>query len=622
MADDTNRPPVDDPYDHLHDEAYAAVFAGGLVGAAGLVTLAGRTVRALDGDWCFAIDPHDEGLRQKWYADEPMSPAAWTVPRDYDDGAWQTVPVPSCWNTLRPEWRHYEGGAWYTRTFRHTADPDVAPAGERVVLHVGAAAYGARVFLNGRFVGAHRGASTPFCLELTRHLRDGTNRLQIQVDNARRADRVPMHHTDWFNYGGLYRSVCLLHLPPVYIRDFGVGLVPGSGFGRVFVDVTLSDPVDGAALVEIPGLLPPTPVPVACGTGRIEVPSRPELWSPESPRLYDVTLRFDEDRVADRVGFREIAVVGDRILLNGRDIILRGVSVHEDDRDHGKTTGEADIRRRFADARALGCNFLRLAHYPHAARAAALADELGLLLWEEIPVYWAIDFTNEDTFADAANQLAEMIARDRNRASVILWGVGNENADTDARLSFMGRLARLARGIDPTRLVSAACLIDRQSFAIADRLTAEIDVIGLNEYFGWYEPSFDGLRLLLANSAPGKPVIITEFGADAVAGLRGGERELFTEDCQAAVYREQLAILATAPYVRGLTPWILYDFRTERRQTAFQRGWNRKGLIAEDKVTRKRAFAVLAAHYHALAAAPALVSQSQPQEPEDSSCSC
>lgn len=600
-AEGADRATVVDPYDHLHDEAYADAFARGRVGAAALVTVAGRTVEPLDGDWRFAIDPHDEGLRQAWYADEPVPASEWTAPRDYDDGAWQTAPVPACWNMLRPEWRHYEGGVWYTRTLDHTP----GEAGERTVLHIGAAAYEARVFLNGQFLGAHRGASTPFCIELTGHLRPGANRLQIQVDNARRTDRVPMRHTDWFNYGGLYRSVALLRLPALFIRDFGVTLVPGSGFGRVAVDVTLSDPVDGTATVAIDGLLPPSPLPVTAGRGRVEFDLAPDLWSPESPRLYGVSLCFGADSVADRVGFREIAVAGEHILLNGRDIMLRGVSVHEDDLLLGKTSDEADICRRYADAKALGCNFLRLAHYPHDPRAAAIADEVGLMLWSEIPVYWAIDFANPDTYQDAANQLAELIARDRNRASTILWGVGNENADTDARLSFMARLAALARKLDPTRLVTAACLIDRERFAIADRLADHLDVIGLNEYFGWYEPSFDGLRRLLANSAPGKPVIISEFGADAVVGLRGGPRDLFTEDCQEAVYREQLAILATAPYVRGMTPWVLYDFRTERRQTAFQRGWNRKGLIAEDKTTRKRAFAVLADHYRAMADAEA-----------------
>jgi beta-glucuronidase len=301
--------------------------------------------------------------------------------------------------------------------------------------------------------------------------------------------------------------------------------------------------------------------------------------------------------VRDRVGFREIAVRGHDILLNGRSIRLRGIAVHEDDLALGRVTTEADLRRRFADARALGCNFLRLAHYPHHERAAELADELGFLLWSEIPVYWAIDFANPATRADAENQLRELILRDANRASVIVWGVGNENADTDARYRFMAGLAAAARAADATRLVGAACLIDRARFEIADRLAAHLDLIGLNEYFGWYEPDFRGLATLLSRSAPDKPVVITETGADALAGYRGSSATLFTEECQARIYREQIRLLADAPYVRGLCPWLLYDFRSERRQTRFQRGFNRKGLIAEDKRTRKLAFAVLAAHY-------------------------
>lgn len=233
---------------------------------------------------------------------------------------------------------------------------------------------------------------------------------------------------------------------------------------------------------------------------------------------------------------------------------------------------------------------------------AEIADEEGLPLWAEIPVYWAIDFANSDTYADAENQLLELIDRDRNRASVIVWSVGNENADTDARYSFMSRLAEAARRADPTRLISAACLINRRTFAIEDRLAAHLDVIGVNEYFGWYEPDFAGLERLLANSRPDRPVVISEVGADALAGHHGDKRELFTEECQAEFYRRQLEIVARAPYLRGFCPWLLYDFRSERRQTRFQRGFNCKGLIAEDKATKKLAFAVIAAHYAAMAA--------------------
>lgn len=260
-------------------------------------------------------------------------------------------------------------------------------------------------------------------------------------------------------------------------------------------------------------------------------------------------------------------------------------------------TSDADIRRRLAHAQELGCTVLRLAHYPHHERVAELADEMGLMLWCEIPVYWAIDFANPETYADAENQLLEMIARDENRASVILWGVGNENADTEARYQFMARLAAAARAADSTRLIGAACLINREKFCIEDRLTAHLDVIGINEYFGWYEPDFGGLERLLANSHPDRPVVISETGADALAGHHGRIDELFTEECQAEIFRRQVAILAKPPWVQGLFPWLLYDFRSERRQTVFQRGLNRKGLIAEGKTTKKQAFHVLADYY-------------------------
>jgi beta-glucuronidase len=158
-------------------------------------------------------------------------------------------------------------------------------------------------------------------------------------------------------------------------------------------------------------------------------------------------------------------------------------------------------------------------------------------------------------------------------------------------------LARTARAADPARLVGAACLINREQFRIEDRLTEHLDVIGVNEYFGWYEPDFAGLERLLQGSRPDKPVIISETGADALSGHRGAESELFTEDCQAHIYRRQIELLREAPYVCGMTPWLLYDFRSERRHTVFNRGYNRKGLIAEDKTTRKLAFQVLADHY-------------------------
>ena len=275
--------------------------------------------------------------------------------------------------------------------------------------------------------------------------------------------------------------------------------------------------------------------------------------------------------------------------------------MHEDDIALGRVTSEEDIRRRFEHARELGCNFLRLAHYPHHERVSEIADAVGLMLWEEIPVYWAIDFADPAVFADAENQLLELIRRDRNRASVIAWSVGNENADSDARLAFMGGLAEAARHADPTRLVTAACLVNPQTLRLEDRLADRLDVVGINEYFGWYERDFESLRTLLANARPGKPVIISETGAGAVAGLHGTADAPFTEERQAEFYRRQFAILGDFDWVRGASPWLLYDFRSERRKNAFQQGFNRKGLIAEDKQTKKAAFDVLAGEYRRIA---------------------
>jgi beta-glucuronidase len=341
-------------------------------------------------------------------------------------------------------------------------------------------------------------------------------------------------------------------------------------------------------------------VQVVNGYGQASVDIQPRLWSLEDPYLYEVGFECGEDVLHEKIGFRHIEVRGTQLVLNGQVLFLRGICVHEDDVVMGKVSTEADVRRRLADAKEMGCNFLRLSHYPHHEHVAQLADEVGLLLWEEIPVYWAIDFDNPKTLADARNQLQELILRDINRASVIFWGVGNENADSDARLAFMSELAQTAKQLDSTRLISAACLINREEFCIQDRLTAHLDVIGLNEYFGWYEPGFSGLQKLLANSKPDKPVLITETGADALAGHRGLQTALFTEDCQAFILGEQVRLNASFDYVCGIAPWLLYDFLSERRQTIFNKGFNRKGVIAQDKKTRKLGFYALKEAYEQL----------------------
>ncbi len=208
-----------DPYAHLHKEDYSTAYNFPVLGHETLVFTQGRPAQSLNGEWYCTLDVFDEGLRQEWFIDTHRPEEQWDIPRDYEVEGGKIVTVPGCVNLYDARWDRYEGAMWFTRDF------DCRPKkGERVFLKIGAAASQARIFLNEKFLGMHLGASTPFCVELS-SLQEGMNRLQIQVDNTRRAEHVPMNHIDWFNYGGLYREVGLLRLPSVFIADFGAALV-------------------------------------------------------------------------------------------------------------------------------------------------------------------------------------------------------------------------------------------------------------------------------------------------------------------------------------------------------------------------------------------------------------
>ena len=582
--------------ENIHRTDYLTPYAEPQIDATSYIDLSGRAVTSLDGDWHFAIDPYDTCLRARWFEEKYADADGRALPVDFSFDEWETIPVPSCWNLAKPEWLWYEGSGVYVRDVPFAA----GPAGERVFLRFGAAAVRAYVFVNGEFVGWHEGGSTPFTIEVTGRLR-ATNRLVVVVNNARHAGSVPTDNTDWFNYGGLHRSVGLVRLPRTFIETAGVALRPDGTFRTLGVRLTVDGPgLDGMAEIAIPGLGLAETFAVTGGVASEEFEVSPELWSPASPRLYDVTIRYAGDEWHDRIGFREIRVEGRDILLNGESVFLKGVCQHEDSVAHGRTLTEAEIRENFALAREMGCTYMRLAHYPHDERVARIADEVGIMLWEEVPVYWAIEFGSQATFADADNQMRELIQRDRNRASVIIWSVGNENPDSDERLGFMSRLVDTCRTLDPTRPVSAACLVDPVRLVINDRLADKLDIIGINEYYGWYEPDFTKLPRIFTNSAPTKPVVVCEFGADAVAGLRGAPDEMFTEDYQLAVIAKQIEVLGSIPYVRGTTPWIFYDFRCPRRAHVKQGYYNRKGLLSADKTRRKLAFDAMRAWYESM----------------------
>jgi beta-glucuronidase len=337
------------------------------------------------------------------------------------------------------------------------------------------------------------------------------------------------------------------------------------------------------------------------GRASISLPaSGIEFWTPEHPRLYTVRMQVADDTLEDTMGFRTIEVRGTDILLNGKPVFLRGISIHgEAPIRGGRANTEQDATTLLGWAKELGCNYVRLAHYPHDQRMTRAADRLGLMVWSEIPVYWAEHFADPAVLVKAKQQLHEEIRRDRDKASIVLWSVANETPLTPERTAFLKTLAAEAHATDPTRLVTAALLVRSlgNDKYVDDPLGESLDVIGMNEYIGWYEQLPQDADTTVWHIGYQKPLIVSEFGGDAKAGLHGAPTERWTEEYQASIFQHQLPMLAKIPQFRGLSPWILMDFRSPMRQLpGIQDGFNRKGLVS-NKGEKKQAFFVLQKTY-------------------------
>jgi beta-glucuronidase len=233
------------------------------------------------------------------------------------------------------------------------------------------------------------------------------------------------------------------------------------------------------------------------------------------------------------------------------------------------------------------------------------AEKMGIMVWAEIPVYWTILWDNQPTYALAEQQLSEMISRDKNRASVVIWSVANETPRSDARLAFLNKLIDHARMLDATRLISAATELSgsKDEIVLDDPLCASLDVIGANEYIGWYSGTPADLMRKKWISHFDKPLVISEFGADALYGKHGAADERWTEEYQANLYTLTISMLKSISFLRGMSPWILVDFRSPRRPLpGIQDFYNRKGLISNTG-ERKQAFYVLRSFYEEMAKA-------------------
>ena len=561
---------------------------------------------SLNGEWNYIVDVQEEG-----YYDYRMNPmrngffinAKPKRPEDlieYDFDKSDVMQIPSDWNTKDERLFFYEGTVWFKKSFQAVPMTDC-----KTLLYFGAVNYDCHVYVNGKKAGHHIGGFTAFNYDISDLLVEGENTVIVKVDNKRHADAVPTQIFDWWNYGGITRDVKLVKVPMVYLEDYNLQLLKGEAKGKkrqITFSAKLSKPEAGHTVtVSIPELkLKKTFTTDADGqvqSSIFNIQSKAlQLWCPENPKLYRVDISLDTSTISDEIGFRTIETRDKQILLNGKPVFLKGISIHEEKANGGgRANSVEDAQTLLSWAQELGCNFVRLAHYPHNEYMVREAERRGILVWSEIPVYWTISWTNDNTFNNAKRQLTDMIRRDQNRANVIIWSIANETPHSTVRDQFLGRLAKYARSQDSTRLISMAMEVTGASNYVNrlnDNMNEYVDVVSFNQYIGWYRDVNDAPKMRW-EIPYNKPVIISEFGGGARYGLHGAKNQRWTEEFQENLYKENTAMLDKIDGLSGTTPWILKDFRSPRRVLpGVQDYYNRKGLFS-DKGEKKLAFYIL-----------------------------
>lgn len=558
-----------------------------------------KDIQLLNGKWNALVDVYCVGENVQFFKNK--LPAKKSDFVEYTFNSTFRLDVPGDFNSQLPELKYYEGNVWYQRTFEVVKKTD-----KREFIYFAGVNYQSSIYVNGVEVGRHEGGFTPFQFDITQFVREGINDLVVMVNNNRKADRIPALKFDWWNYGGITRDVFLIETPQTYISDYKVQLKKGS-FNILSGHIKL----DGAmapqqVVLEIPELkITKTFTTDNQGFCSFEIKSNPVLWNTDAPKLYAVKLTAGNDSVNDEIGFRTIETKGADILLNGKSVFLKGVNFHEENALRmGRATSEADAAMILTQVKALGCNYARTAHYPQNEHIVRMAEKMGIMLWEEIPLWQGIEFTNPVIFNKAETMLKEMIYRDKNRAGIIIWSVANETYPSENRDKVLTDLVTTARGLDNTRLIAAAFdnpdyNKETATFTLNDRVAEAVDVVGINKYMGWYMPFPVSHDKIIWDVAKGKPLIFTEFGGEALYGQQGADdvAHSWSEDYQAELYRKNLVMIKKIPNLRGTTPWVLFDFRSPYRLNMLdQNGWNRKGLIS-DKGQYKKAWYVMKKFY-------------------------
>ena len=617
-----------------------------------------REYLSLNGQWKYIVDPMNNGLPETSFfggfpENKTQKDGYELIEYNFDQA--DVINVPGAWNEQKDELFFYQGSIWLFKKFNFNIDPNKLNH-----LYIGASNFSTKIFLNGERVGQFNSGYTAFNFDISDYLINGENVLLVQINANLSEDSVPTKKTDWWPYGGLVGDVLIVNTPKIFIENAYVQISDLQKKQLNFrAKLNLNKNMNIKLIIDELNLQRSF---TTNKNGEIDESIKfknIDLWSPDNPKLYNITVKIEGDEIVDQIGFREIKTKGKQIFLNGTPIKFKGISMHaEPIGEKGIAFSRAHFESLVTTSKELNINFIRAAHYPYTRHMAKVCDELGIMLWEEIPVYWNINWTNKQTKEDALNMLSNLVTRDWNRASVVVWSLGNETPFSKDRMTFMNDLKDRLGELDVSRLKSAAILSgDAQTFSklisiiakvglekkdltakeryifeeiiknvpvpvekllpfeinINDPLANELDLIAYNEYFGWYYTSFFSAQIgiresllreimfelmpsFIIRSEFNKPIHISEFGAGAKHSFKK-TNQVWSEEYQAKVYLKQLEMLKSNPQVQGISPWILKDFRSMMRPlNNVQDFYNRKGLIDENG-NKKQAFSVLSNFY-------------------------
>jgi beta-glucuronidase len=564
----------------------------------------------LSGIWDFQIDPDQMGENQGWF-------------NGLQRGC-RAIAVPGSWNEQYEDIYNYLGLAWYVK-------PTYFPQSwreQRVFLRIGSACYFSTVYFNGVKIGTHEGGHLPFAFEITEHIRwQAENIIAISLENELKPTRVPSGNMssplmslprfpnttyDFFPFAGIHRPVVLYTVPQTYIEDITVVTGIDRTDGTLKVTVRLNTSVSAQGFLELQGddQIVAANLTFLAGLAEVQLTvSNAKFWSDRTPYLYDLTLRTEQDHYTLKVGIRTIAVQGGQIILNGKPVKLNGYGRHEDFIASGKGLNQPLLIKDYQLMRWSGANSYRTSHYPYSEEEMQLADREGFLIIDEMPAV-SLQFENDANIAirlrKCLQQLEELIARDKNHPSVVMWCVANEPMTprlnmtaTEAALDpaaakgkdFIETLISRARMLDPTRLVTFANLGGSPLSWME-----HCDVVSLNRYWGWYILPGELDKALLALEmeldavweAWQKPIILTEFGADTMPGMHGHPNLMWTEEYQADYVRGHLLVAAKKDYIAGMQVWSLADFATVQSILRVG-GLNRKGVFTRERAPKMAA---------------------------------